>query len=264
MKKNLVLIGAADSIGVPYTRDNREHQGFFEMIGQELSKKYDVVPLNCFHMSTNNDNRYIDYLISSDASLLDVKNSQNQMLKKCKYSGVYPYLELPKNFLNHYRPTEADAKVVVREYIKKYDTIFIYSAFVNDLLKSQNLSLFKLLRPGRIKQELGNVSTKDVLRDLENNIKKLTILNPNIQIYVIGLFIPTKVPYIRKSLCEFISSANTSLRSMLQKYINVTFVDNDNLSEEDFNNIDFHPNRKGHEKIHQNLLNSLHDKNILI
>ena len=135
MKKNLVLIGAADSIGVPYTKDNYDHKVFFEMIEKELFKKYNVISINCFHMSTNNDNRYIDSLISNDISLLDIKNSQNQMLKKCKYSGIYPYLELPKHFLNHYKTNDADEKIIVKNYIKNnengglfYPTMSLFTA----------------------------------------------------------------------------------------------------------------------------------------
>lgn len=130
MKKNLVLVGAADSIGVPYTKDNCDHEGFFEMIENELSKVYNVISINCFHMSTNNDNKYIDSLISNDISLLDIKKSQNQMLKKCKYSGIYPYIELPKNFLNHYKINVEDEKIIVKNYIENNDTIFIYSSFI--------------------------------------------------------------------------------------------------------------------------------------
>ena len=77
--KKIFLIGAADSIGVPYSRDNKSHQGFFEMIEEELSKKYNVTTINCFHMSTNNDNQYINKIINSNISLSDIKNSQNQM-----------------------------------------------------------------------------------------------------------------------------------------------------------------------------------------
>ena len=254
MKENLVFIGAADSIGVPYTKDNSDHKGFFEMIEQELFKEYNVISINCFHMSTNNDNRYIDCLISNDISLLDIKNTQNQMLKKCKYSGIYPYLELPKNFLNHYQTTEEDEKIMVKDYIKNNNTIFIYSAFVNDLLKSKNLSLFKLLRPGKIKKELRKINIDKILYDLEKNIEKLININPSIKIYVIGLFVPTKIPYIRKSLREFISNINGNFYKISKKYDNVILVNNDNLSIEDFNNIDFHPNRKGHEKIYHNFI----------
>lgn len=30
--KKLILIGGVDSIGVPYTKDNKNNQGFFELI----------------------------------------------------------------------------------------------------------------------------------------------------------------------------------------------------------------------------------------
>ncbi len=254
MKKNLVLIGAADSIGVPYTKDNSNHEGFYEMIEKELNEEYNVTSINCFHMSTNNDNKYINTLISNNISLLNIKKSQNQMLKKCKYSGIYPYLELPKNFLNYYKPNNKDDKIIIKNYIKNNNTIFIYSAFVNDLLKSKNLSLFKLLRPGKIKKELKEINIDCILCDLEKNIKKLITMNSNIKIFIIGLFIPTKITFIRKNLKEFIFKINIALKEITKKYENTILINNDNLSKEDFNNIDFHPNKKGHNKIYHNFI----------
>ncbi len=252
--KKIFLIGAADSIGVPYSRDNKSHQGFFEMIEEELSKKYSVTTINCFHMSTNNDNQYINKIITRSISLFDIKNSQNQMLKKCKYSGIYPYIEMPKRFLNYYKEESNDKNIIIVDSIKNNETVFIYSAFVNDLLKSKKLSLFKLLRPGRIKDELQNIEIKTILNDLEKNIKILISLNSNIKIYIVGLFVPTKISYIRKNLKEFILEVNKLLKEISDKYNNVIFINNDNLSSEDFNNIDFHPNKKGHEKIYENFI----------
>ena len=66
MRKDLFLVGASDSIGVSYTRDNVEHRGFFEMIADYLEFNYNVVAANCFHMSTYNDNKYISQLIHQD------------------------------------------------------------------------------------------------------------------------------------------------------------------------------------------------------
>lgn len=205
-------------------------------------------------MSTNNDNQYINKIITRSISLFDIKNSQNQMLKKCKYSGIYPYIEMPKRFLNYYKEESNDKNIIIVDSIKNNETVFIYSAFVNDLLKSKKLSLFKLLRPGRIKDELQNIEIKTILNDLEKNIKILISLNSNIKIYIVGLFVPTKISYIRKNLKEFILEVNKLLKEISDKYNNVIFINNDNLSSEDFNNIDFHPNKKGHEKIYENFI----------
>lgn len=252
--QQLLLIGAADSIGVPYTRDNSEHYGFFEMFENYLQHHYSVITANCFHMSTYNDNKYIQQLLTQNITLYEVKISQNQMLKKCKYSGIYPYLELPKSFLNHYQPNPSDKDIIIKNYIRDNKTIFIYSAFTNDLLKSHSLSLFKLLRPGKIQSSLKVTNTDIVFQELCKNISNLIQLNPNIEIYLIGLFIPTKIPYIRKNLSNFIAKANLLFCKIANNNPNVHFVDNSNLDKNDFNNIDFHPNKKGHTKIYQNLI----------
>lgn len=252
--KRLVFIGAADSIGVPYSRDNNKHMGFFEMIEHRLALDYNLITINCFHMSTNNDNNYINNLITKSFSLEEIKNSQNKMLKKCKYSGIYPYLEMPKNFLNHYQVVAGDNNIIIKDAIRENETIFIYSALVNDLLKSKHLSLFKLLGPGRIKEELKNINVDFVFKRIKNNIDILIKLNPDIKIYIIGLFVPTKIAYIRSNIGEFIYMINNCLKKITDKYENVILVDNSNLSKDDFNNIDFHPNKRGHEKIYNNFI----------
>lgn len=254
MQKRLFLIGAADSIGVPYTRDNASHYGFFEMVENYLKNNYDIITANCFHMSDYNDNKYISQLIHQNISLAKIKRTQNDMLKKCKYSGIYPYIELPKSFLGHYKITKSDKDIIVKECIEKYKTIFIYSAFTNDLLKAYDLSLFKLLRPRKIKTSLKTADVSFVYQNLKNNLSSLIRLNPNIEIYLIGLFIPSKINYIRNGLSSFIEETNRSFLNIAKTYPNVHFVNNSNLAPEDFNNIDFHPNHKGHIKIYQNFM----------
>lgn len=75
------------------------------------------------------------------------------------------------------------------------------------------------------------------------------------KIYIVGLFIPTRVSYIRKNLKSLILEINNSLAKLSEKYDNVIFINNENLCKDDFNNIDFHPNKKGHEKIFANFIN---------
>lgn len=116
------------------------------------------------------------------------------------------------------------------------------------------MSLFKLLKPGKIEKELKKTNIDSIIYDLEKNIDKLITLNPNIKIFIIGLFVPTKITYIRKSLKEFILNVNFIFKKISLRYDNVILINNDNLSKEDFNNIDFHPNKKGHTKIYNNFM----------
>lgn len=121
-------------------------------------------------------------------------------------------------------------------------------------MKARGISLFKLLTPGKIKKELKVIDFDLVFDELDNNLQKLIDLNSEIEIYIVGLFIPTRLKYVRRNLGEFILSVNETLNKIAQKYPNVKFVDNSNLQPEDFNNIDFHPNRLGHERIYRNLV----------
>lgn len=254
MKKKITLVGAADSLGVPYTRDNIAHEGFYEMLEKDLRRCFELTSINCFHMSTNNDNKYIRKLVLEDLTLADVKQSQDKMLRKCKYSGIYPFLELPKSFLGYYKAEDVDKEIVVRDCIRNGKAIFIYSAFVNDLLKARGLSLFKLLNSQKLKRELTKVDIKPVINELKGNLEILFSLNSEMELYIVGLFVPTRIKRIRKGLADFVKMVNREFEKVAVEYEGKVFVvNNENLSEECFNDIDFHPNRKGHEKMYENL-----------
>ncbi len=253
----LFLIGGTDSIGVPYTKDNKTNSGFFEQIENFLSNHFEVTTFNFFHMSTYNTNSFILECLKKNYSLAEIKVQQNQMLRKCKYSGFYPYLELPKNFLNFYKIQEQDYTIKIKEQlINNKNVIFLYSAGVNDFLKYNKSSLFKMFSPRNIKNNLKELDTilENCFQDIYKNISYIHKLNKDCKIYLVGLFYPTNLKYIRKRLKFPIDSFNDKLKNMGKNYKNVYFIENSNLSKGDFCNIDFHPNSKGHKKIYENFL----------
>ncbi len=254
--ENLFLIGGTDSLGVPYTRDNKTNTGFYELISQYLSKEFHVIEFNFFHMSTYNTNSFLLNCIQKNYSLEKIKVQQNEMLKKCKYSGIYPFIEMPKHFLNFYKINKKDRSFYIKDELIKNKTIFLYSAGVNDFLKHNKSSLFQMLFPNNIKNNLKDMDAflNHCIEDIQKNITYITKLNKNCAIYLVGLFYPTKLSYIKNRLKAPIDSFNTKLKSLCNQFQNVYFTDNSNLSKEDFNNIDFHPNRKGHQKIYQNFV----------
>ncbi len=229
-------------------------------------------------MSTYNTNSFILECLKKNYSLAEIKVQQNQMLRKCKYSGVYPYLELPKSFLNFYKIQEQDYTIKIKEQlINNKNTIFLYSAGVNDFLKYNKSSLFKMFSPRKIEdderkcqvfsyntkrdtpsyqqyEELLDTILENCLKDIYKNIAYIHKLNKDCKIYLVGLFYPTNLKYIRKRLKFPIDSFNNKLKNMCKNYKNVYFIENSNLSKGDFCNIDFHPNSKGHKKIYENFL----------
>lgn len=252
----LFLVGGNDSIGVPYSRDNKNHIGFFELIYEEFSKKYEVIPFSFFHMSTYNTNSFIYEYLNQNYSLKEVKERQSRMLKKCKYSGLYPFIELPKKFLGFYEINEIDETIRIQDYLIRNKSIFIYSAGANDFLKHNQSSLFQMLFPNNIKNNLKSMEKviEQCLLDMRRNITYILSLNNTCEVYVIGLFYPTNLSYIRKRLKDSIDLFNKMVESLCSEFENVYFVDNSNLVKGDFNNIDFHPNKRGHQKIYQNFM----------
>ena len=256
--EKIFVIGGCDSIGVPYSRDNKDNIGFFELLIKRLEKDYAVENFNFFSMAKYNTSDYIYNVLTENCSLKLLKQRQIESLKICKNSGIFPFLELPKKFLDHYKQIKSDDKILTKLSDEK--TIFIYSSGINDFLKCNNLSLFKLLFPKGLKTVKNNLDRyiEKSLTKLERNLELLNKINPKMKVYIIGCFIPTNLQYIRKSLSLVIIDYNEKIKKLLNSYPNITFIDNSNLFPGDFNNIDFHPNKKGHLKIYQNLINKMY------
>lgn len=260
------LIGGVDSFGVPYTRDNKNHISFFDILDKYLNEKgIETTKIDMFSMSTPyNDTDYINELLENDITLEAIHNNQVSSIDICRKSGFFQHIKLPKTTKQLYNNlNEQEKNTSLKEIIKNNKVIFIYSCGANDFLKSMSTDLAKLLNPKKLKEVTSpdNIAEKIalIINKIKNNINMLIALNPNIEIYIIGIPIPTRVKYIRKTLIEPLKQYNIALKKLCTDYNQIYYVDNygldnnDKLTKKDMAHVDWHPNKMGQEKLGNNL-----------
>lgn len=256
----LLLIGGIDSIGVPYTRDNKNKISHFTIIKDYLLKVYKnskFIDLYC--MSKYNTTQYISKLLNQNLTLEELKRNQIESIDICRKQGIFQFIQLSKNMKSYYTINENDKNIRISDEIRKNNTLFIYSCGTNDFLESNGTNLGKLLLSRNMTKAFENMEEKikNIVINIERNIKEIINLNADVEIYIIGLYIPTTVKYIRSITQKPIEYFNQCLSNMCELYENVFFIDNSNLNIEHMAPIDWHPNTKGQEKIGENILNKI-------
>ncbi len=267
MSKNFILIGGVDSFGVPYTRDNKKHINHLsEVYNFLVSKKIDVSTIDMYSMHKYNDTDYMNYLLNSEISLYEIKENQIKSIDLCRKCGIFQFIQLPKKTKNLYKLNDEDRNRTLTELIKNNNTIFIYSCGINDFLKIMNTDLAKLLNPKNMEKAFNNIdqTISTIMNKIDNNLNQLIKINENIEIYIMGLYIPTRVRYIRNTVKKPISLYNEKLRKLCEKYSNTIFIDNINLEKANMAHVDWHPNFSGQRKMGENIITQIKENSKLL
>ncbi len=256
--KKILLIGGVNSFGVPYTRDNKENISFMNIIERKLSSlNNDVELFDMFSMSTYNTTEYLNDIINNNIDIYTIKNNQFNSIDLCRKSGIFQFLKLPKKTTKLYKFSKEDKNYSLTNKLRNSkNTIYIYSCGINDLMNSLNTGLGKLILPNVLKKKVpkSKFALDNVLAKIKSNLNLLKEINPNIKIYVLGLYIPTKYNYIRNKVADVIYEFNKELSNMINTIDNVIYVDNQNLTIKEMAPVDWHPNYLGQKKIAENIL----------
>ena len=100
----IYLIGGVDSFGVPYTRDNKEHISYFDILANYLKEKnIETIKIDMFSMSTPyNDTDYIKELLKKDITIDTIHKNQIESIDICRKSGFFQFIKLPKSTKRFY------------------------------------------------------------------------------------------------------------------------------------------------------------------
>lgn len=254
------LVGGVDSFGVAYTRDNKEHIGHLDVVRKYLEEEgYSVSFLDMYSMSTYNNTSYINDILDSNLSIYDIKTNQRNSIELCRQSGIFQFIQLPKSTVELYQASEDDRDVGVRDFISSDKTIFVYSCGVNDFLKMMGTDLGKMIFPKNMKAAFDRIeeSVETVIGMIRSNLRQLVEINPDIEIYVMGIFTPTKYGYIRKLVGPPIELFNIALAELCNEYDCVHYIDNSNLAVSDMAAVDWHPNADGQRKMGENIIKKM-------
>jgi len=259
-KDKILLIGGIDSIGVPYTRDNKTRINHLKVVRDFLTTYFrDVEMIDMYCMNKYNTTEYIHELLSKGYNLNTIRKNQRESIDLCRKNGIFQFIQLPANMKEYYEENGDEKTIVIRDEIKNNDTIFVYTCGANDFLARMETNLGKLIFPKYMDEALIGIeeTIAEVVDKIKQNIEELRKLNNNIEIYILGIYIPTKFKYIRTKTTYPIEAFNEALKTACLEYENTYYIDNSNLTIDEMASVDWHPNQKGQQMIGENIVKEI-------
>ncbi len=256
MSKAIYLIGGVDSFGVPYTKDNKDNENHLRVVYNFLRDcGIEPILIDMYSMHKYNDTDYVNGLLNENIDLYKIKENQIESIDLCRKSGIFQFIQLPAKTKRIYQLNEEDKNQILSNIIRDNRVLFIYSCGVNDFLKEMNTNLAKMLNPKNMEMAFNNLTETIalIIKKIDKNIRTLIELNHDIEIYVMGIYIPTRVRYIRNSVTKPIEIYNIALKELCEKYDNVHFIDNSNLGRVHMAHVDWHPNYRGQRLMGKNI-----------
>ena len=270
------LFCGINSAGVPYTRENKNHIGYFDIVKEKLIEDgYNVNGINISSFSKN-CTWDLEKALHLDYSLCKIKNMQRYSIDKLRNTNLLFKLVIPKNFQKRYVPNIDDDKVTFKDiYINSENPIFIYSGGPNDFFSYIQAGPVELMNKDvreKLPNNLNELVTKCV-NNVEQNLILLNELNKEVTIYVLSFYYSPlfdkiqKVIYLQEKInnkekkynnkfWEIINLYNSQLEEMCQKYDFVEYIDI-NFIRDNCATMDFHPNKIGNELIANELLKKI-------
>lgn len=267
MSKKIYLIGGVDSFGVPYTRDNKNNMNHLSEVYNFLVEQgIELTMIDMYSMHKYNDTDYINDLLEQGINLYKIKENQIESIDLCRKSGIFQFVQLPEKTKQLYELNDADKSQILADIIRDNEIIFIYSCGINDFLKNMDTNLAKLLNPKNMEEAFKNLekTISLIIGKINKNIQKLIEINKDIEIYVMGVYTPTRVKYIRNYVTQPISLYNIALQALCEKYENVHFIDNSNLNKTNMAHVDWHPNYTGQKLMGENIISEIKQKSKIL
>lgn len=267
MSKKIYLIGGVDSFGVPYTRDNKNNVNHLnEVYNFLIEQGIETTMIDMYSMHKYNDTDYINDLLVQNINLYKIKENQIESIDLCRKSGLFQFIQLPEKTKQLYQLNDADKSQILADIIKDNEIIFIYSCGINDFLKNMDTNLEKLLNPKNMKEAFKYLEKTIplIINKIDKNIQKLIEMNKDIEIYVMGIYTPTRVKYIRNYVKQPIRLYNIALKALCEKYKKVQFIDNSNLDKTNMAHVDWHPNYTGQKIMGENIIAEIKQKSQIL
>lgn len=270
------LICGVNSIGMSFTKDNKEHIGYYDLVKEYLvSIGYNV---NGYNISSLNRNNTWDLknLLEKNYNLYKVRNIQIKSIDALRKENFLFKFVVPNDIKEKYAPTEKDKEIFLSEIIKKSEKpIFLYSTGQNDFVTYLGAGPVEMMDPKRIPSIYENI--EDALlkmkNNIEDNISMLVNLNKSMSIYVLSTYyaplykifknvIKLQNKILKREskyediLAYSVDYYNKALFEICEKYENVHYIDCNFISDY-CANFDFHPSKIGNELIAEKIIEQI-------
>lgn len=281
--KNINLFCGISSLGMPFTKKNKNHIGYYDIILRKLQN--DGYNVSGFNMSKLNKNHTWDLekALNENATLASIKNIQLQSIDSLRNANILFKLVVPKKFKNTIIINPSDHENTLKNiYINSSNPIFLYHGGPNDFFTFIQAGPVELT-DRKVREKLPK-DIKPLIEQCINNVEKnwrlLHQLNPNTKVYTLSYYYSPlydkiqKLIYFQKKMknknkkyvnkfLEVINLYNKMLQETSEKYDYVEYCDITFLKDY-CAPMDFHPNTIGNQLIADMLLKKIElqiDKN---
>lgn len=266
--ENIQVFCGINSVGVPFTRDNKKHIGYYDIIIDNLRRNYDVTGYNISSLSKNCTWDFMK-ILDENISILQVRNLQIYGYNKLRDANFLFKLVVPKRFQDVMR-FDSSEDIGFRTVVEKSgNPIFLYNGGQNDFFSFIQAGPVELLNR-KVRNSLPDNLENLVLKSIDNveqNWLALHGVNSNIQILSYGFYYSPLFDKINGliKVQNFFARDNmrydNGFKYMIDLYNNLLC---DRANKYDFVHyvslefvenycsiMDFHPNAKGNELIAQ-------------
>ncbi len=268
--KSVLMVGGNESIGVPCSVRGKDKKGFMEIVANKLiSEGIDVSTIDMFSMFINK-NWHIDEILKYNLTIEEIKNIKKASIRLNR-KKFFNKLFLPKSLEDLDKTDFGDDRIT--DLLKTYEkVIMFYQSGSNNLMyeiqASPIESVFdKKMLERAFESMSGDKTIKKVISGMDRNINNLLSINNDMELYVLGLYVPkffralSKHSDEFKMAIDFINRFNDEVEGLassnMVNYVDITSV-GDYCAKF---GMDFHCTRQGHEHLADLALKSIRDNN---
>ena len=228
-KYDIYMIGALDSLGVPYTADNIKMKSFIDIVAdyfKDMGLKVNYV--NLCSLAKNKTWELIDILDKDYTKEQYYKLNQrfsHVVTTNTSKTARFNHPTNPNFVENYYNNIEYKETKITTELKSAVKPIFLYTC------GGMNFDYYTKLPSCDIKKILPEIifnlrkNLNQTITDIDNCIRYILNLNSNMKMYVLGVY-----PMIDKTLLREIAQPlykiyNNRIRKICNKYNNVTYID---------------------------------------
>ena len=228
-KYDIYMVGALDSLGVPYTADNIKMKSFIDITADYFKEKgLKINYVNLCSLARNKTWELVDILKTDYTKEQYYKLNQrfsHVVTTNTSKTARFNHPTNPNFVENYYSNVEYPDTKITSTLKTAEKPIFLYTC------GGMNFDYYTKLPSCDVKKILPEFILRlrkhleQTMTDIDNCIQYISTLNSQMEIYVLGVYPMIDKKWIRFILQDFYKTYNKKVKAICDKYDNVTYVD---------------------------------------
>lgn len=227
---SVYMVSGLDSLGVPYTLDNTHSKAFIDIIADQFKQNgISIEYVNLCSLAKNKTWELINILKSDFTKEEYYKRNQKYaqlvISRGSEKNGRFNHPVNP-NFVDQYYSNISNPNIkITSKLVSSPNPIFIYTC------GGMNFDYYSKMPTCDIRQILPqlvlhlNQNIEKTMNDIDNCINYITELNPNMEVYVLGVYPMLENKLLRLVAQPLYAIYNNKLQEICKKHTNVYYVD---------------------------------------